>query len=409
MLTNFPFIDIGKSNKFDDERILLSTKIVLFCSIGKTQECILVITKIKIYILRNENILREIKINEIQSVTNSCFSDECVLHFKDDIDERILCLDKKKEIIQFIIYLQISSRFLALDLRSSKTTNFKMKIYMVDDFALDIYVTSHEDIQHGLQIRPNCKYLKMMNAFEFQETCKNNTTKDQIEKQRIYKKNFEKSSKIGDFVLIKMLGKGAHGKVLLCEKKDHKKKQYAMKIIKKRHIIEKNQIEHIISEKNILSKLSHPFLVSLKETFQNEHKIFFVMEFMNGGELFQHLKKIKQFSEEQTRFIVACVVTALSHLHNKDYVYRDLKPENVLLDEKGYAKLTDFGLAKKLKGSEMAKTFCGTPEYLAPEIIFGNGSNRAADWWSLGILVYELLFGIPPFYSKNHQEMYQKI
>ena len=132
------------------------------------------------------------------------------------------------------------------------------------------------------------------------------------------------------------------------------------------------------------------------------------MEFLKGGELFQHLKKIKRFTEEQTKFIIACIITALSYLHNKDYIYRDLKPENVLFDENGYVKLTDFGLAKNIKINEQARTFCGTPEYLAPEVILDKGSNRPADWWSLGILAYEMIFGIPPFYSKDVQEMYKR-
>lgn len=132
------------------------------------------------------------------------------------------------------------------------------------------------------------------------------------------------------------------------------------------------------------------------------------MEFMKGGELFQHLKRVKKFTEAQTKFITACLILALGHLHNHDYLYRDLKPENVLLDEKGFAKLTDFGLAKFLTLHDLAKTFCGTPEYLAPEVILNQGCNRPADWWSLGILTFEMLFGAPPFYTNDEKEMYKR-
>lgn len=125
------------------------------------------------------------------------------------------------------------------------------------------------------------------------------------------------------------------------------------------------------------------------------------MEFMAGGELFQHLRKFKRFNEQQAKFYAACIAMALGHLHNKNYIYRDLKLENLLLDSDGYAKLTDFGLAKFIEKEEKALTFCGTPEYLCPEVILGQGHNRPADWWALGILIYEMLHGIPPFYSSN--------
>ena len=131
------------------------------------------------------------------------------------------------------------------------------------------------------------------------------------------------------------------------------------------------------------------------------------MEFMKGGELFQHLRSIKQFTEDQARFISACIILAIGHLHDNDYIYRDLKPENVLLDENGYCKLTDFGLSKLVNVNNLAKTFCGTPEYMPPEVIMDKGSNRPGDWWSLGVLVYEMIYGIPPFYSTNVQKMYK--
>ena len=133
------------------------------------------------------------------------------------------------------------------------------------------------------------------------------------------------------------------------------------------------------------------------------------MEFMQGGELFQHLKSFKRFPEEQAKFYAACIVLGLNHMHNKNYIYRDLKLENVLLDSNGYAKLTDFGLAKFIEKQDITHTFCGTPDYLAPEVILGKGHNRPADWWTLGVLTYEMLSGIPPFYSSQVNQMYRKI
>lgn len=130
---------------------------------------------------------------------------------------------------------------------------------------------------------------------------------------------------------------------------------------------------------------------------------------MKGGELYMHIKIEKKFSEQRAKFYAACLVMALGALHSKSFIYRDLKLENCLIDDQGYCKLTDFGLAKLLNSEEKTQTFCGTPEYLAPEIILGYGHDRKADWWSLGIITYEMICGIPPFYTTNTQLMYKRI
>ena len=214
--------------------------------------------------------------------------------------------------------------------------------------------------------------------------------------------------RLENFKILKLLGRGGFGKVVLCQK-DADKKLYAMKILRKKDIVESDQVEHTKSEKAILTHVNHPFLVSLDCAFQNKRKIYFVMELMRGGEIYTHLAQVRRFKEKQAKFFSACICLALGHLHANSFIYRDLKLENILLDSLGYAKLTDFGLSKFLRKDEKTHTVCGTIFYIAPEIISNKGYSYEADWWSLGILTYELLFGFPPFYSKNHRVLMKVI
>eukprot|EP00948_MAST-09A_sp_MAST-9A-sp1_P003657 g3657.t1 len=217
------------------------------------------------------------------------------------------------------------------------------------------------------------------------------------------------------FEVMKVVGRGAFGKVLLVKKKNTGK-IYAMKTLRKMEILKRKQISHTKTERQILQQVKHPFLISLKFAFQTNDKLFMVMEFAMGGELFFWLKQYGVFKEDRAKLYCAEVLLALDCLHKHEIVYRDLKPENILMDEEGHLKLADFGLAKGgvsvSSGSEEdggTATFCGTPEYLAPEILINKGHGLAVDWWSLGVLLYEMLVGNPPFYSRNHKRMYQKI
>eukprot|EP00033_Pygsuia_biforma_P002838 GCRY01003132.1.p1 GENE.GCRY01003132.1~~GCRY01003132.1.p1 ORF type:complete len:466 (-),score=125.37 GCRY01003132.1:6-1403(-) len=226
-----------------------------------------------------------------------------------------------------------------------------------------------------------------------------------------YSKENIKDISMSDFDLLKVLGKGSYGKVMQVRKRDTGR-IYAMKVMKKQAIIESNEVDHILSEKQILQHIKSPFIVGLKYAFQSEDKLYLVMDFVNGGELFYHLQRERKFTEERAKFYCAEIILALEHLHQQNIIYRDLKPENVLLNADGHVCLTDFGLCKEGVGiNAKAHTFCGTPEYLAPEVIHGDarGYGRAVDWWSLGTLLYEMCVGIPPFYSQNVQEMYKKI
>jgi serine/threonine protein kinase len=162
-----------------------------------------------------------------------------------------------------------------------------------------------------------------------------------------------------------------------------------MKVLKKENIVKRNQVEHTRTERSVLGYVRHPFVVGLQMAFQTRDKLFFVLDYCAGGELFCHLQRLGKFAEPRARFYTAELVLALAHVHALGVVYRDLKPENVLLDARGHVRLTDFGLSKEgvTLHAKGAHSFCGTPEYLAPEILARRGHGRAVDWWSLGALL----------------------
>ncbi|ESN96796.1 hypothetical protein HELRODRAFT_67692, partial [Helobdella robusta] len=172
-------------------------------------------------------------------------------------------------------------------------------------------------------------------------------------------------------------------------------------------VVKMKQIEHTLCEKHILSAVSFPFIVNLNYSFKDNSYLYMVLEFVCGGEMFSHLRQSGRFTEEQTKFYAGQIVLVLEYLHNIDVVYRDLKPENLLIDRDGYLKVTDFGFAKIVKSRTY--TLCGTPEYLAPEIIQNKGYNRAVDWWAFGVLLYEMISGYPPFFGDNPIQTYEKI
>ncbi len=223
------------------------------------------------------------------------------------------------------------------------------------------------------------------------------------------KKSSQPSLTPEDFKLLQVIGVGSFGKVFLVEKKDTHK-IYAMKVLKKEQVLKRKQVAHTQTERRVLEQIEHPFIVPLRFAFQTDDKLYMVLDYFNGGELFFHLKANGRFSEDLARFYAAEIILALECLHQHSIVYRDLKPENILLDADGHIRLTDFGLSKQIVAeNQLTHTFCGTPEYLAPEMISGEGYNQVVDWWSLGTLLYEMLTGLPPFFSTNTSVMYEKI
>ncbi|XP_009885844.1 PREDICTED: cGMP-dependent protein kinase 2 isoform X3 [Charadrius vociferus] len=184
---------------------------------------------------------------------------------------------------------------------------------------------------------------------------------------------------------------------------------FAMKCIKKKHVVDTNQQDHIYSEKKILEQICSPFIVKLYRTFKDSKYVYMLLEACLGGELWSLLRERGSFDEATTKFCVGCVTEAFDYLHHIGIIYRDLKPENLILDAEGYIKLVDFGFAKKIGSGQKTWTFCGTPEYVAPEVILSKGHDFSVDFWSLGILVYELLTGSPPFSGADQMMTYNLI
>ncbi|XP_053393801.1 serine/threonine-protein kinase Sgk3-like isoform X2 [Mercenaria mercenaria] len=220
----------------------------------------------------------------------------------------------------------------------------------------------------------------------------------------------KKSVKPSDFEFLKVIGKGSFGKVLLARHKNEGG-VYAVKVLQKQAIMKRNEVKHIMAERNVLLKnVVHPFLVGLHYSFQTPDKLYFVLDYVNGGELFFHLQRERYFPEVRARFYAAEMASAIGYLHSLNIIYRDLKPENILLDSKGHVVLTDFGLCKEgIEGMGTTNTFCGTPEYLAPEVLRKQPYDKTVDWWCLGAVLYEMMYGLPPFYSRDTAEMYDNI
>jgi serum/glucocorticoid-regulated kinase 2 len=375
-----------------------------------SQERNIVITNKAIYNLKKKSILnklikldlkRRIDLLSIRGITISNITDEFVIHGNDMEYDYDYVSKHRKKIIECIAknYHELAKKeiaFCAIDDKSLKHT-VTLKKEKKKDQSFSRMITNNL----------SSVYVYLYgNTMPVTENNKNRNTRSStiISNDKVFKE-----VKLEDFHVIKVIGRGSYGKVCLVEFK-HNNESYAMKSLKKDILIDQEQIESTLLEKKILESIDHPFLVGLVFCFQTEDRIYFVMPFLRGGELFQHLRKFRIFDEEKVRFYSAQIGLGLENLHNYGYIYRDLKPENILMDDEGYLKLADFGMAKQLKEKdEKAMSFCGTPEYLAPEVVSGEGHDRSVDWWSFGILIYEMLCGIPPFYSENIEKMYELI
>jgi protein kinase A len=211
---------------------------------------------------------------------------------------------------------------------------------------------------------------------------------------------------LADFDIGVTLGTGSFGRVRFVTHKGTGS-FWAIKMLKKAEVIRLQQVEHMISEKNILTHLDHPFIVRLAGTFQDTKYLYMCLEYIVGGEFFTHLRKSGRFDHNASKFYATQIILVFEYMHRDDFIYRDLKPENLLLDKMGYLKITDFGFAKKV--AFKTYTLCGTPEYIAPEVLLNKGHGKGVDWWTLGILLYEMMAGQPPFVDDDPMGIYQQI
>ncbi|RLN53177.1 hypothetical protein BBJ29_001714 [Phytophthora kernoviae] len=212
-----------------------------------------------------------------------------------------------------------------------------------------------------------------------------------------------------DFDLLCVIGMGAFGKVIQVRHQPTDE-ILAMKIVSNKYIVQHNSVSYLQAERDIMTKINHPFLISLRYAFQTKSNVYLVMPFVAGGELFHHLHKEGLLLESSAKFYAAEMVLALEHLHAQGIIHRDLKPENVLLGADGHIRLTDFGLAKEMADEDdSTSTMCGTNEYMPPEMIRRKAYNQAVDWWALGALIYEMVTGYPPFRHKNRKKLHHKI
>ncbi|CAG9323380.1 unnamed protein product [Blepharisma stoltei] len=274
----------------------------------------------------------------------------------------------------------------------SKKKNIKLLVFklMRPSLGSDNFIKS----------RNSLKNIELISAIPSQPSCDSDEVPEFV---------FDSKLSPSDFLVLEQLGKGSFGEVFLVQMKSTCK-FYAMKVLKKQKVITQNLIRYVMTERNVLTYIKHPFIVGLNYAFQTASKLFLVLDYCPGGDLGRLLNKEKVFSEERAKIYVCEILTAIEELHKRNIIFRDLKPENVVLDQEGHALLTDFGLSKEgIQTSQAANSFCGSIAYLAPEILRQKGHGKAVDWYLLGVLLYEMLIGVPPYFSNNKKQLLSNI
>ena len=378
-----------------DEIFILSDKIEKKNHYGFYQKRNIILTNKALYNLKKKQLKRRIDLKTIAGITFSSISDQFIIHCNDDEYDYHFYSKDKRNIIEAIIKYYYNE------------TNSEIKLYELNEKDLSGYVTTKKEKMKNSNISymPKTGYITVSSYLYGKAKIQNINNKESkiIKTGKIFC-----NSNINDFNFLKNIGRGAYGNIFLVELKKTKD-LYVIKSIRKDQIISENILENIKNEKDILKQANNEFILNLSFFFQTNERIYFVTPFIKGGDLYELLKKKKFLDEETVKFYCVQIAIALQCLHDFGYIYRDLKPENILIDEDGYLKLCDFGSTIHIQGKNLEYSYAGTERYVSPEMINGEGYNMLTDWWSFGILIFELLYGFTPFYNENKIKMKQLI
>ena len=419
---NFEKDNYIKTNITKDEEIQFSDKITKINKSGWKQGRYLLITDKAIYNLKSKTLKRRIEYKTVMGLTLAKQSEEFVIHCEDndydyhyiysnrplivEIISKNYQIEKNDELKLFEINVKNLFDFVTTKKEKEKKQNYS-RMPKTGKINLKNYLAKMKS-KITATLPPKKDSIKSTISNIPKQTINNSNISKSLYISNKSSSNINKVVTKNDFEIISVIGRGSVGKILLVKNKKNGK-YYAMKSMRKDQLLSEGTTNNILIEKNILTKNNCEFIISLDYFFQTPERIYYVCPFIKGGDLFHKLKKDIFFKEDLVRFYTAQVAIALQHIHNLGFAYRDLKPENILINEDGYIKLCDFGSCGNIWGTRKETSFAGSPEYAAPEMITYSGHTIMCDWWSFGILIYELLYGNTPFFNLDKNRMYDLI